>query len=164
VPARSVRALEWDRGDLLGSSDDVDPIARRYAEFLGLDAGTPTAEAADVADVAPSPRRPRRGVWVLLLAGLAPPLVLGLVYVLGEVLSGVRDGEGDGLSFGGSLLSLGLVLLSSLLLVGAVLPPALIARTGVSPASFARYRQPLALAAIGLLVSVSVFTLLVELA
>jgi hypothetical protein len=111
--------------------------------------------------VPPPHRRPIRSVWVLLLAALAPPLALGVVYVLGELTSG----DGHGLTFGESqLLRLGLALISSLLLVGAVLPPPVIARTPVSPASFARYRQPLALAAIGLLVSVAVFTLLDALA
>jgi hypothetical protein len=57
-------------------------------------------------------------------------------------------------------LPLGLVLLSSLLLAVAVLPPSVLARTPLSPASFASYRQPLALAAIGILVPVALFTLL----
>jgi transcriptional regulator with XRE-family HTH domain len=160
LPAKVLRAMEWDRSDLLG---DDDAIARRYAEFLGLDASSPTVEAAEAAAAAPSPRRSMRALWVSLLAALAPPFLLGLVYVLGEVLS--ERGDGDGVSFGESqLIPLGLALLSSLLLIGAVLPPGVIARAGVSPMSFARYRQPLALAAIGLLVAVAVFTLLVELA
>jgi hypothetical protein len=161
LPSSSLRAIEWDRRDLLGNPQDVERIEREYAAFLGLDGGPPVAEAAEAAAVPPPPGRPISPVWVLLLAALAPPLVLGLVYVVGEVMSGDRDG----FTFGASqVLRLGLALLSSLLLVGAVVPPAVIARTPVSPAGFARHRQPLALAAIGLFVSVAVFTLLDALA
>jgi MFS family permease len=56
VPAKSLRAIEWDRGDLLGSSHDVDRIARRYAAFLGLEVDTP---ATEVAAGHPSPRTGR---------------------------------------------------------------------------------------------------------
>jgi hypothetical protein len=71
---------------------------------------------------------------------------------------------GGGLTFGGlPLVALGLVLASSLLLVGAVLPPGLVARTPVSPLSYARAREPLALAALGILVPVAVVALVVAL-
>jgi hypothetical protein len=71
---------------------------------------------------------------------------------------------GGGLTFGGlPLVALGLVLVSSLLLVGAVLPPGLVARTPVSPLSYARAREPLALAALGILVPVAVVALVVAL-
>jgi hypothetical protein len=84
--------------------------------------------------------------------------------VLGEqaTLGGLDDG--GGLTFGNlPLLALTLVLFSSLLLAGAVLPPGVIARARFSPADFARFRQPLALAAIGILVPVAVVALLVAL-
>jgi hypothetical protein len=68
--------------------------------------------------------------------------------------------EGGGLTFGPlPLLALSLAGLSSLLLVGALLPPGLIAHTPVSPARFARIRQPLALAAIAILLPVAVVSL-----
>ena len=53
------------------------------------------------------------------------------------------------------LLALGLVLLSSLLLAGAVLPPAFVARSPVSPERFAQFRQPLANSAMALLLPVA---------
>jgi hypothetical protein len=63
--------------------------------------------------------------------------------------------DGGGLTFGPlPLLALVLVLVSSLLLVGALLPPAVIARTPLSPVRFARIRQPLAVAAIAILIPV----------
>jgi hypothetical protein len=69
-------------------------------------------------------------------------------------------GDGGGLTFGQlPLLALSLVLLSSLLLVGALLPPGVIAHTPVSPAGFARIRQPLALAAIAILLPVAFVSL-----
>jgi hypothetical protein len=67
---------------------------------------------------------------------------------------------GGGLTFGPlPLLALSLVILSSLLLVGALLPPGVIAHTPVSPARFARIRQPLALAAIAILLPVAAVSL-----
>lgn len=69
-------------------------------------------------------------------------------------------GDGGGLTFGRlPLVALALVLLSSLLLVGALLPPGVIAHTPVSPAGFARIRQPLALAAIAILLPVAFVSL-----
>ena len=53
------------------------------------------------------------------------------------------------------LLALGLVLLSSLLLVGAVVPPGVVARSPVSPERFAQFRQPLANSAMALLLPVA---------
>jgi hypothetical protein len=65
-------------------------------------------------------------------------------------------GDGGGLSFGQlPLLALVLALVSSVLLVGALLPPSVIARTPLSPVRFARIRQHLALAAIVILVPVA---------
>jgi protein-tyrosine phosphatase len=36
IPAKSLRAIEWDRGDLLASHGDADRIEWQYAAFLGL--------------------------------------------------------------------------------------------------------------------------------
>jgi hypothetical protein len=84
--------------------------------------------------------------------------------VLGQEATLTDLGEGGGLTFGHlPLLALALVLLSSLLLVGAVVPPGAVARTPMSPASYARAREPLALAAIGILVPVAVVALVVAL-
>jgi hypothetical protein len=72
--------------------------------------------------------------------------------------------DGGGLTFGQlPLVALALVLVSSGLLVGAVLPPGLVARTPVSPTTYARAREPLALAALGILVPVAVVALVVAL-
>jgi hypothetical protein len=88
----------------------------------------------------------------------------GVRKVLGQQVTISDLDGGGGLTFGNlPLLALTLVLFSSLLLVGAVLPPGVIARARFSPADFARFRQPLALAAIGILVPVAVVALLVAL-
>lgn len=82
--------------------------------------------------------------------------------VLGQQKALTDVGEGGGLTFGQlPLVALGLVLVSSFLLVGAVLPPGLVARTPVSPADYARAREPLALAALGILVPVAVVAIVV---
>jgi hypothetical protein len=87
-------------------------------------------------------------------SGLPDLDVLGQQTTIGDVANG-----GD-LTFGQlPLLALVLVFFSALLLVGAVLPPGLVARTHVSPASFARLRQPLTLAAIAILLPVAVVAL-----
>jgi hypothetical protein len=68
--------------------------------------------------------------------------------------------DDGGLTFGQlPLLALSLVLLSSLLLLGALLPPGVIAHTPLSVAYFARIRQPLAVAAIAILLPVAVGSL-----
>jgi transcriptional regulator with XRE-family HTH domain len=159
IPAKSLRALEWDRRDLLGGNGDGELIERRYAAFLGLDLGTPkpavAAEPALVLEAAPppvvaetEPRAHSRDVspteWLALLAALGPPFVVALPFIFDDV----------------PLHTLGLVFLSSLLLVGAALPQGVILRARVSSASFARYREPLGLAALGILVPVAVFTAL----
>jgi hypothetical protein len=151
LPAKSLRALEWDRPDLLPDAGELD---RRYAAFLGLDGGPPAAEVA----AAPSAARPARpGLWVPLAAVLAPALVTAIVL-------GVGYWDSDGLgSDEPPLLALmvGLIIFSSLLLAGAVLPPDAVARAHVPPASFARYRQPLVLSAIGILVPITLFAVLI---
>jgi hypothetical protein len=84
--------------------------------------------------------------------------------VLG-VQAGV-DGDGSAGALGIARLqfmALSLVLLSSLLLVGALLPPAVIAHSPLSPARFARIRQPLALVAVAILLPVAVGSLVAAL-
>jgi hypothetical protein len=84
--------------------------------------------------------------------------------VLGQQATLTDVGDGGGLRFGHlPLLALTLVLFSSLLVVGAVVPPGLIARTPLAPAEYARFREPMALAAIGILVPVAVVALVVAL-
>lgn len=86
------------------------------------------------------------------------------VEVLGQQLSIPDLVDGGALSFGQlPLVALALVLLSSLLLVGAVLPPGVVARTPMRVSTFARLRQPLALAAIVVLLPVAFVTLLAAL-
>jgi hypothetical protein len=97
----------------------------------------------------------------LALALVAPLLVIVVVLVLDEVMAGGGDIEGGGLTFG---VTLALLLLSALLFAASALPLSFVERTPVSSARFARYRQPLALAAIGILVPVILFGLLVSLA
>jgi hypothetical protein len=80
---------------------------------------------------------------------------------LGERARVDTGGErADVLSFGQlPSAALSLVLLSSLLLIGALLPPGVVARTPVSPARFARIRQPLAVAAVAILAPLAVASL-----
>jgi cytoskeletal protein RodZ len=141
IPTKSLRALEWGRRDLL-DAQDAERIERRYAAFLGLEPAAPSPGARKVAP--PRATKGSRSDWFLLVAALAPPLVIALPLALQEV----------------PLLTLSLVLLSSLLLVGAALPPGIVARTAVSPATFARYREPLGMAAIGILIPVALFSVL----
>lgn len=84
--------------------------------------------------------------------------------VLGQQVTIGDAGEGGALTYGQlPLIALALVLLSSLLLVGAVVPPGVVARTPVSPVTYEELRQPLALAAIGILIPVAVVALAVGL-
>jgi hypothetical protein len=164
IPTKILRAIEWDRRDLLGNVRDVDRIERHYAAFLGLQVNTPTPAV----EARPPSRRAARGVRVapaglspsLVLALLAPLLVITVAFVLQDVMAGSGEFEGGGLTFG---VMLGLLLLSSLLFAASVLPPSVVERTPVSSARFARYRQPFALVAIGILVPVALFGLLVAL-
>jgi transcriptional regulator with XRE-family HTH domain len=163
VPAKTLRALEWERRDLLGSARDADRIERAYAAYLGEEAGLALTDAAQAPPSASSVSGVR-AAWIPVLGGLSLTFVITLVYVLAEVADLGGDG-GDDLTSGRlRFLALGLVFVSSLLLLGAVLPPSLVARSPVPPATFARYRQPLALAAIGILAPVTLFALLLAVA
>jgi hypothetical protein len=87
-------------------------------------------------------------------SGLPDLDVLGQQATIGDLRNG-----GD-LTFGQlPLLALALVLLSSLFLVAAVLPPGVVARTPVPAARYEGLRQPLALAAIVVLLPVAVVAL-----
>jgi Helix-turn-helix domain len=144
IPTKSLRALEWGRRDLLDARE-AERIERQYAAFLGVDVAAPRPAATEI--TSPSASKGSRWDWLLLLAALGPPLVIALPLALQEV----------------PILTLALVLLSSLLLVGAALPPGIVARTPVSLATFARYREPLGLAAIGILIPVAFFSVLAAL-
>jgi hypothetical protein len=84
--------------------------------------------------------------------------------VLGKQETIGGSGSGGALTFGQlPLIALALVLLSSLLLVGAVLPPGVVARTPMPPGRYEALREPLALAAICILLPVAVVALAVAL-
>jgi hypothetical protein len=123
----------------------------------------PLREAAEAPSSASSVSS-ERDVWIPVLGGLSLTFVITVLYVLAEVASLGGDGRDVLTSSNLRFLALGLVFVSSLLLLGAVLPPSLVARTPVAPATFARYRQPLALAAIGILAPVTLFALLLAVA
>jgi hypothetical protein len=166
VPPKVLRALEWNRHDLLARTADVERIEHRYAALLDFRLDRPAAVAAPVGPRASDPAKPvapagrGRLAGLLLIAVVAPLLVIGAVYVLHDVVAGAGDAEASDVAFG---VALGLFLLSSLLMGVAVLPLSLVERTPVPPADFARYRQPLALAAIGILVPLVVFTMMIRL-
>jgi hypothetical protein len=84
--------------------------------------------------------------------------------VLGRQATLTDAADGGALRFDHlPLLALGLVLLSTFLLVGAVVPASVVARTPLSPTSYARFREPLAIAAIGVLAPVAAVALVVAL-
>lgn len=94
IPAKILRAIEWDRRDLLGDAADADQIERRYAAFLGLE----SAPSADVDTVEPPPSRRsgRSYVRVALLAGVVPLLVIPVVYALQDVMAGGGEDNSEG--------------------------------------------------------------------
>jgi hypothetical protein len=76
----------------------------------------------------------------------------------------VEPGSGVRLSFGQlPLLALSLVLVSAFLLIGALLPPRMLEHARVPQARCARVRESLAVAALGILLSVAVGSLAVGL-
>jgi hypothetical protein len=159
VPTKILRAIEWERRDLLARTPNADLIERQYAALLDRQrVASPAAQATATAP-ASAARRPR-AVWTTLLAvGLT--LVIAVVYVVQDMLA---SGSGDLPTRDLRLLTLVLLVLSSLLLIGAVLPPGVVARGPVPQPTFDRYRQRLALAAIGILAPVTVVALLIALA
>jgi hypothetical protein len=87
VPAKSLRALEWDRPDLVGNLDEADHLQLRYAAFLGLPIEVLTHTTGEEAPSAAALRprlRPTRALWLPVLAALAPAVVIGIVYLLGR--------------------------------------------------------------------------------
>jgi cytoskeleton protein RodZ len=109
VPAKSLRALEWDRPDLLGSPAEAEHLHLRYAAFLGLGMEGLTSATGAVVEpavveptvaeptvAAPRPKdRSRRAVWLPALAALAPAVVIGVVFVVGRTGEGESAPEGD---------------------------------------------------------------------
>jgi hypothetical protein len=80
--------------------------------------------------------------------------------VLGQQATIDDLGDGGALTFGQlPLLALARVLLSTLLLIGAVLPAGVLTHTPLSPARYEGLRQPFALAAIAILLPVAVVAL-----
>jgi hypothetical protein len=127
---------------------------------LGLTLGEPGSEILSLLGFPELLRRARADQERRAETGL-PDLqnVLGQQRTIGEL------GDGGALTFGQlPLLALGLVLLSSLFVVGAVLPPGVVARTPLPPARYEALREPLALAAIGILLPVAIVALAVALA
>jgi hypothetical protein len=154
IPTKTLRAVEWDRGDLVGGFGEVDRIERAYADFLGLMLAPPAVEVPAAPSpsptAAPSPsRRAVPATSLPLLASLPLPIVIVLVAVLGETPL--------------LILMLGLTLLSAVLLAGALVPTGILARAHVPATTFARYRQPLALSAIGILAPVAAAAVLTAL-
>jgi transcriptional regulator with XRE-family HTH domain len=148
VPAKSLRAVEWDRPDLLRGNGAGELIEHRYAAFLGLELERPAVAAAGTQTAVAEAPRPSRDVslseWLAPLAALGPPFVIALPFFFEDV----------------PVPTFVLLFLSSLLLFGAALPQGVLSRFRVSSASFARYREPMGLAALGILVPVALFSVL----
>lgn len=117
ISAKILRAIEWDRRDLLGDAADTDRMERRYAGFLGLRLERPASSAIESPPSRRNAKRFMRGALaalarlppLLVPVLLAPLIVITLVTVLPEVVAGVGDVEVDGLILG---ITLGLLLLS----------------------------------------------------
>jgi hypothetical protein len=80
VPSKALRAIEWDRLDLLDDPREADPILRRYAAFL--EDGPQTVEEP--------PRRPRRARAERVpgpVVGRRRPRISDLVYVIGAFVN-----------------------------------------------------------------------------
>jgi cytoskeleton protein RodZ len=96
VPAKSLRALEWDRPDLVGSPGQAHDLQARYAAFLGLAREALTRATAEEEPLAAA-RRPRllpmRASWLPVLAALAPAVVIVAVLVLGRTSEGESAAE-----------------------------------------------------------------------
>jgi MFS family permease len=72
IPAKNLRAIEWDRGDLLGNPRELDRVERRYAAFLGLAVGSQPAES-------PSPRKADPALAAIIAEGFFSRLSFGLI-------------------------------------------------------------------------------------
>lgn len=132
------------------------------ADLLGLlalsELGISGADILSLLGLPDSLRQGRASAQRRPDSGLPDLDVLGQQVTIGDV------GDGGALTFGQlPLIALALVLLSSLLLVGAVAPPGVVARAPVSPARYERLRQPLALAALGILLPVAAVALAIGL-
>jgi cytoskeletal protein RodZ len=96
LPSKSLRAVEWDRLDLLGSSDETDRVLRAYASFLDVDIGAAALDEAPentATDQRSPPRKPVRGRSILLWIAVGAPLVIALAYVVGITLREAADGS-----------------------------------------------------------------------
>jgi Helix-turn-helix domain/Domain of unknown function (DUF4115) len=93
VPAKSLRALEWDRPDLIGD-DEADRIGRRYAALLGQEEPEPAPAPVPAAPPPPATER-KPALWLPLLAALAPVAVIVVVYALGKTDKGESAPEVD---------------------------------------------------------------------
>jgi cytoskeletal protein RodZ len=104
LPSKNLRAVEWDRLDLLGSPSDADRVVRAYAAFLQVDVGA--APAREPVEEPPSqprrpvsrprkpvsrPRRSTRGLSLLLWIAVGAPLVIALAYVVAIALREAGD-------------------------------------------------------------------------
>jgi MFS family permease len=152
IPAKDLRAIEWDRGDLLGSPRDADRIERQYAAFLGLDVGPVTEAGFDpvlAAIVAEGffsrlsfglisfalPLYAYQELGLSLTAiGFLASLNLGVAIVLKPFMGSIADRVGMKPSF---TVAIALRSVVSLLLVFATLPWQLFAIRGVHGVSIA---------------------------
>ena len=86
ISLRFLQALESDRIDVLPGGIFPRAFVKQYASYLGLDAERMVAEFLYAHDgnvaspglPAPSPLRPRRGWWMLAVAGVSVGLVTGV--------------------------------------------------------------------------------------
>jgi hypothetical protein len=151
LPPRSIVGLPSSRSAAVDYGAIIEPMdATRGAGLLGsLGLRNPRTGGADVLSVLGVPdflrdarargeRRPDSGV-------------ANVQGVLGQQATSGGLGNGGLGSEDLPLLAFGLLAVSSLLLVAAVVPAGVVARTPISPVSFARVRQPLALTAIAIL-------------
>jgi hypothetical protein len=92
VPAKSLRALEWDRPDLIGDEEEAERIGGRYAALLGLEKAEP-APAPVPAPPRATERKP--ALWLPMLAALAPVAVIVVVYAVGRADNGESAPEVD---------------------------------------------------------------------
>jgi hypothetical protein len=90
VPAKNLRAIEWNRLDLLGSPRNADRTLRAYAAFLDVDVGAAPGREPEAKPPA-RPRRRARGLSVLVWILVGAPLVIALAYVVATALREAGD-------------------------------------------------------------------------